>query len=516
MEDVTQAAVKQKRSFKQMQATLTQALMRPLSEILSLFHRHLRELSLEYGKKVELVIQGEETLIDRKILKALGDPLLHLLRNAFAHGIEEPDIRRAHGKPAEGKIIIKACQRQDQIIITVNDDGGGLDVEKIRMRAIQDGLLSNKQLNSANTTDFINLIFEPGFTTADEVTSLSGHGIGLDVVRMNLEIVRGSVKVDSQPGLGTTFTLTVPLTLSLATVLLVETKGLLLAFPTDAIKEMIPHHINKVFSISGNYVIDYNGFVIPLIRLSDWLEYKSNRRQESLEGEPEINEPCILIFNQGQKEIGLQVDRYWGEHQVTIRQIQSNILMPIGFKGCSVLNGKVVPVVNTTEILQWLTSYGETYKTYRLPDNPSTSLISQLSLDQDLKTRLPALPESKYKKCILIVDDSVSVRRFLAVVLEKAGYEVEQARDGQDALDKLNSQLSVDAIICDIEMPRMNGYEFLCNLKRQENFIEIPIIMLTSRSGEKHQKIAFDLGANAYLSKPYNEQSLLKTIHGLI
>lgn len=516
LDEIAQVSVKQKRSLKQIQDILTQTRTRPLSELLNRFPHYIKDLSLKYSKKVELTIEGGENLIDRKVLEALGDPLIHLLRNAFDHGIEQANIRQLHGKPFEGKIQIKAYRRKEQVVITVSDDGGGIDVEKIRLRAIQDGLLSNKQLKSATNTDFINLIFEPGFSTVDEVTFLSGQGVGLDVVRTNLELVRGNVRVDTEAGLGTTFTLTVPFALSLLRVFLVEVKGFLLAFPTDTIEEIIPLKSAHLFSVFDRHLLNYKGSLIPSIELGKWLEYRSSRRRKRIEGDPDINVPSLLIMNQGITQISLQIERYWGEREVTIRQPESNVLMPIGFRGCAVLDGRVVPLVNSTEMLQWLTSGGESYQTLKLPSTPSTTLISHFYSNQGfVNTSLPFLPQIKEEKCILVVDDSVTVRRFLAVSLEKANFEVEQAQDGLDALDKLNAGLNVDVVICDIEMPRLNGYDFLSKIKEQEKFSQIPVVMLSSRIGENDRQIAFERGASAYLSKPYNEQNLLSVLRNL-
>jgi chemotaxis protein histidine kinase CheA/ActR/RegA family two-component response regulator len=611
LEDTEQTTRELNKTSRQLQTSLTQVRMRPLSDVVDRFPRALRELSLQYGKQVELKLHGSSTLIDRNILEALNDPLMHLLRNAFDHGIEDPETRKRRGKAEQGIIEITAAHRSNRTIITISDDGGGIPLDKIRTRARQMGL-DPMLLAAASDEELLSLIFEPGFSTTDRVTALSGRGVGMDVVRDNLKQVRGEITVNTQAGVGTTFTLSVPFTLSVARVLLAESNGMLLAFPTDAVEEMLALQSEQIISAAGSEAFEWQGSMVQLIRLFRWLEFRCPRQITRLEAPPTINSPTILMVSQGSQIIGIQVDRCWGEQEVAIRQVEGNLPMPSGFTNCTILgDGRVVPLINIPELLHWITSYERSsivpmaepafqqpvppsspnlftsqssfppaypqpytptqsaYPPAQLPAAPAqpTQPPAQLSAPvqpsypaaqlpaapaqptQPLSTpaqpsypaaQLPTYPvsalSSNYaavssepvlpiptgtsippsKPTILIVDDSINVRRFLALTLEKAGYRVEQAKDGQDALEKLAAGLQVQAVICDIEMPRLDGYGFLAKVKANPACDRIPIAMLTSRSGDKHRQLAMSLGATAYFSKPYNEQALLRTLEQLI
>jgi two-component system, chemotaxis family, sensor histidine kinase and response regulator PixL len=474
LEETEQTVRELDKTSKQMQTRLDRLRMRPLSDILDRFPVALRELSLQHGKPVDLKIHGNRTLVDRNILEALHDPLMHLLRNAFDHGIEDPVVRQEQGKPEQGLIEIKANHRSNRTLITIKDDGKGIPIDKIR--------------TTASDRDLLSLIFEPGFTTKEEVTDLSGRGVGMDVVRNNLKQIQGDIQVDTQPGVGTTFTISVPYTLSVTRVLLAESNGMLLAFPADAISQIV--------SLEGESdVLDLEGNSLPLLRPERWLKFNGIRHFHELEMAPAINKPAALIASFGNQSAGIVVNSCWREREVTIRRLEGDLPLPPGFSGCAILgDGRVVPLVDVPEFLNWVS------RSQPIAE-PSLPLLERVA------TTLQPLENT-----ILIVDDSINVRRFLALTLEKAGYRVEQAKDGQDALDKLQGGLTVSATICDIEMPHLDGYGFLAQVKANANFKQMPVIMLTSRSGNKHRQLAMNLGAVAYFSKPYNEQALLQTL----
>ncbi len=512
VDDTDQFARKLNKTSKHLQTKLTQIRMRPLSDLIDRFPRALRDMNVEYGKNVQLKIEGGNTLIERSILEALNDPLMHLLRNAFDHGIEDAATRRAAGKPEQALIEIKATHRSNRTIITMRDDGRGMELDKIRDRAASMGLDATL-LAQATDEELLSLIFEPGFSTSDQVTTLSGRGVGMDVVRNNLKQIRGDVKVDTSPGVGTTITMSVPFTLSVARVLLVESNRMLLAFPTDVVLEIFLLQNEQVFPMAGSEVVNWQGNMLPLIRLGQHLEFNCPRyNSPDLETAPAINAANVLIIKGNNQPAAVQIDRCWGEQEVAIRQVEGNIPLPNGFGNCTILgDGRVVVLVNANELLYWITTNQRTPKINKLP---STKLKTAFLVPNDDKPILP-LPHNQ-KGTILIVDDSINVRRFLALTLEKGGYQVEQAKDGQDALEKLNSGLQVQAVICDIEMPRIDGYGFLGRVKSNNDMKDIPIAMLTSRSSDKHRQLALQLGARAYFSKPYNEQELLRTLEQII
>lgn len=509
--DTNQTANELNRTIKQLQQKVTLTRMRPLSDLVGRFPRAVRDMAVQYNKPTELKIYGGTTLIDRSVLEALSDPLLHLIRNAFDHGIEPPEIRQASGKPAQGRIELSAAHQGNQTIITIRDDGGGINLDKVRDRARTMGL-EDEQLNAATEAELLDLIFEPGFSTADKVTALSGRGVGMDVVRTNLKQIRGEVTVQTKAGVGTTFTIAVPLTLSILRTLLVESRGLIMAIPTDAVEEMLALESTTLCTTAGQDLMNWDEMMVPLIRLEQWLSFNCPQPPVTVEDLPTINAPVVLMINQGNDWVGLQVERFWGEQEVAIRNVNGAIALPAGFGGCTILgDGRVVPVVNVPELLNWVMR-GDGRRT-------TPSLLSD-DYPSDPSATLPTTStdsrNSHISDTVMVVDDSINVRRFLAMTLEKAGYQVLQAKDGQDAVEQLLGGVTVQAMVCDIEMPRLDGYGVLAQVKSEPHLKHIPITMLTSRSGDKHRQLAMQLGASAYFSKPYNERSLLQTLEELI
>jgi len=511
LEDTDNVSRKLNKTSKQLQRKLTQVRMRPLSDLTDRFPRALRDLCVEYGKNAQLKIEGASILIERRILEALNDPLMHLLRNAFDHGIEDPSTRIQQGKPEQGLIEIKAINRSNRTIITMRDDGNGISLDKVRSRAISMGL-DESLINQATDEEILSLIFEPGFTTSDKVTALSGRGVGMDVVRNNLKQIRGDIKVDTVPKQGTTFTLSVPFTLSVSRVLLVESTRMLLAFPTDLVEEIFLLDEEQVFPVGGGEMLKWQGKTLPLIGIGDYLQFNCPRyNNPDLETPPAINASSVLIVNNSNQLVAIKIDRCWGEMEVAIRRVEGDIPLPPGFSNCTILgDGRVVALVNPGELLYWIAANERTPKNNQLPSTKLKTAFLNQTEEQAVEH------VTKGKGTILIVDDSINVRRFLALTLEKGGYQVEQAKDGQDALEKLQTGLIVQAVICDIEMPRVDGYGFLGRVKSNNDLKNIPVAMLTSRSSDKHRQLAMQLGALAYFSKPYNEQELLQTLEEMI
>jgi two-component system, chemotaxis family, sensor histidine kinase and response regulator PixL len=491
------------RTAKQMQTGLTQVRMRSISELFNRFPRAIRNLSIEHGKPIDLQLKGGTTPIERGILEALNDPLMHLVRNAFDHGIEPSAVRRAHGKPDAGTIEISATYRGNQTVITIKDDGGGIDLDKIRTKVKKMGI-GDLEIANFKDNELIDLIFEPGFSTADKVTDLSGRGVGMDVVRTNIRALRGDVTVDTRLGKGTTFTISVPLTLSVVRVLLVEVNGLWLAIPSNIVEEILILDTDRVVSTAGQKMLQWENFTVRLIEPARYLRMPDFNPQIAAPDLPTINCPTVLMLDQGQDIVAVKIDKFWGEQEVTIRQPQGHLKMPPGFTGCTILgDGRIVPLVDAIELIRWIDGDLATATDSRSP--------IELPARQDASTpSSPTTPAQRHR--ILIVDDSINVRRFVALTLEKAGYLVEQAKDGQEAIEKLQSGIQVQAVVCDVEMPRMDGYGFLSTVKGLAPFKHIPVLMLTSRSGDKHRKIAMNLGASGYFAKPFKEQELLASL----
>lgn len=486
LQETDQSVSELNRVAKQLQTSLTQVRMRPFADLVSRFPRFIRELSSEYGKDVELIITGEQTLIDRTVLESLNNPLMHLLRNAFDHGIEKPEIRSRSGKKATGTIEIKAANQGNQTVITVKDDGGGINLDEIRKKAPLLGIDPN-----SSEEKLLGLIFEPGFSTASQVTALSGRGVGMDVVRTDLQQIRGDIKVDTRLGVGTTFTLSVPLTLSVAEVILFESNGILLAVRHASIREMLAPQDVEFCEIASQEAISWQGRIAPLVHLDRWLKLPQIEQTLS------PKQPALFTIEHNNEWVGLLVDRYLADREVVIRQVEPGIAMPPGFNGCAILgDGRIAPLIDVPALLDWINSC----------DLPAA--------DAPLESVSPELESQK--DTILVVDDSINVRRFLSLTLEKAGYRVEQAVDGQDALDKLLTHLPIKAVICDVDMPRLDGYGLLGRLKSNPSFKNLPIAMLTSRNGQKDRQLAMHLGATAYFSKPYNEHELLQAVKQML
>lgn len=466
---------------------ITQTQMRPFEDIVRRFPRVVRDWSVQYGKLVELKIDGATTLIEQFALDQLSDPLMHLLRNAFDHGIESPNMRQARQKSAMGTISLRAVNRGNRVVITLSDDGGGIDVERVRDR-IRKYNLPAEQVDAMGKQELLSFIFEPGFSTSHTVTELSGRGFGMDVVRTNIKELQGDIRVTTEVGQGTTFTISIPLSLSILRIMLMERQGSVFALPVDTVQEVIrtPKMVTPQSSIT------WQTDDIPLVHLEEHWAVQSQARPLEMSGEPLINCPMVVVVGEDDSCYGLTIDRFWQEQEVAIRSVASPMPLPPGFGGVTVLgDGRVIPLLDPMRLMEWIAAEPEP-----VPVTPKAPVQSQTLR-------------------ILVVDDSIHARRYMATTLERSGYLVEQAKDGREAVDKLASGLTVAAVICDIEMPRLDGYGVLEELREQPQYEELPILMLTSRSSEKHRKLAMNLGATAYFSKPYNEQELLKELKAL-
>ncbi|MBE9029098.1 hybrid sensor histidine kinase/response regulator [filamentous cyanobacterium LEGE 11480] len=493
---------------RNLQTRITRTQMRPFEDIVGRFPRVMRDYAVKYGKQVKLAIEGENTLFERYALDILTDPINHLLRNAFDHGIETPEVREANGKPSEGTITIRASQRGNRAIVTMSDDGGGINLDKIRNKIRQYGI-PEAQIQEFSEQKLLDMIFDAGFSTADKVTELSGRGVGMDVVKSNLKKVQGDISVTTELGKGSTFTISIPLSLSIFRVMLLETSGFTFAIPLDVVKEILPLASIDIQSEADGASIVWQDSTIPLHNPEQHWNFAPGTKQTEMSGNPMINHPLVVVVGSGTQAYGLQVKRFWAEQEVAIRPVASPLALPEGFSGVTTLgDGRVVPLLDPMAVLDLHES---------ITTRPSDETASPDSADRDAgMDDSPTASSADDNVTVLVVDDSIHARRYLALSLEKAGYLVEQARDGQEAVDQLLGGLRVQAVICDVEMPRLDGYGVLSEIKTRSEFRELPIAMLTSRSSEKHRKLAMNLGATAYFSKPYNEQELLQTLGALV
>lgn len=505
-----QTLEKQQRLMDDLRETMLEARMQPLENLLQRFHQLLTRLSSQHGKPVILKVLGGDVLVDKAIVDKLYDPLLHLVRNAFDHGIEKPDVRKQYGKAERGQILISARQVGRHLVIQIQDNGQGLNLKAIRQKAVENQLITPVMAQQLTPNQIANLIFEPDLSTAARLNDLSGRGVGLDAVRAQIHALRGTVTVTHRSGHGTCFTLKIPANLTIAKLLLCQAGEKLYALMTDTIEQILVPKLDQL-NIQNNrkilsLQIEDKAQLIPIISLSDALIYNGvlpNPYQHKHYKKPDTSSPIILIRHKN-RFFGLEIDKLLGEQELVIRSLGNISTAPEYVYGCSILsNGRLSLVIDgaalTLKILQPSAVNPITEKTESLPARPQLQPM----------TPVPT------KQSILIVDDSITVRNTLAQGLQKAGFLVIQAKDGEEALQKLD-QNQVRAILCDLEMPGMNGFEFLRVRQRMPQVASIPTIMLTSRTGEKHRQLTRELGATDYLTKPYLMPQLLETLSSVL
>jgi two-component system, chemotaxis family, sensor histidine kinase and response regulator PixL len=495
---------RQKQLLKHLGDDLMWARMMPLSDILNRFPRTLHDLSTKFQKPVDLKITGASALVDKAAIEKLLDPLVHLLRNAFDHGIEPPSLRQATGKPDRGLITINAYYQGNQTAIELQDDGRGIDVEQIKAKALAQGLLTSDVLSTTTDEQLFNLLFTPGFSTANKVTELSGRGIGLDIVKEQIQAIKGSITISSELGRGTTFTLRIPLTLTSTKLMIGQVGNAVYAFAADSIQKIIIPQIDRIEEIDSQRFLHWQDEIVPIYNLGDLVTYSIPVPERTIFyslKDTVINPadwlPPILLIRRSKKLVALQIDRLITEQELTIKSLGAAINAPSYLFGCTILgDGSIVPVLDTHTLIQTTI------------DRPAVNL-----LDRPLPPLIPAIVGTS----ILVVDDSITARQSLCLSLEKLGYNTWQAHDGREALQLLQQKKDdIQLVICDLEMPNMNGFEFLAAHRHDRAIADIPTLILTSRSSEKHRQLARNLGAKGYFVKPYVENNLIIEIERIL
>ncbi len=483
----------------QVQDDLKQSRMVPFAQIADRLPRGIRDRALKTGKQAELEIYGRETLIDKAILEQLTDPLTHLVNNAIDHGLEDPHTRQAAGKSTTGKLTVRAYHQGNQTVISISDDGAGISTDKVKKSAVSKGVRSQSEVDRLNDTEVYALLFEPGFSTAAQADEFKGRGVGLDVVKTCLDEIRGVIIVESVVGKGTTFTIRLPLTLSISKAMFCISDRARVAFPVDGFEDMVEVPQSQiVLNEKGQPCLPWRDTVLPFQHLSNLLSYSRHLSRSSIYGKQENDELCIIILRNDTSYLALQVDQFLGEYEIVIKQLEGPIPQPAGIAGATVLgDGRVMAIANVLELFDIASG--------RL--RPSTTGITvQPPVEEDIAV----------DPTVLIVDDSITVRELLSLTFAKVGYRVEQAKDGQDAWEKLRAGLPCDMIFCDIEMPRMDGLDLLSRLQKDSRLKEIPVAMLTSRGADRHRQSAIQLGAKGYFTKPYLEEELLSASKRLL
>ena len=485
LDDANAAILAQARLNRSLQQELMGVRMLPFASQAERLYRIVRQTSKEVGKRANLDIRGGQVEIDRSILDKMLAPLEHMLRNAIAHGIESREERAAAGKPEFGEVNLSLQQEGNEIIIAMADDGRGLDASRIRARAEGLGLLAPDE--AADNAKLFDFIFQPGFSTASEVTQVAGRGVGMDVVKTEVAALGGRIETLSAPGQGTTFRLYLPLTLAVTQTLLVRVGGQLYAIPSTMIEQVLEVKEKALQELQEKGEAEwmhnrYPFYFLPRL-LGDAASLPETHRQY-----------WVLLLRSGSQRVAIHVDELKGNEEVVVKNIGPQLARIVGIAGATVLgDGQVVLILNPVALAS------------RTPVTAAPGEMLAPVMPEAVPAPAATLPT------VLVVDDSLTVRKITGRLLAREGYQVVVAKDGVDALEQM-LEIIPDVIISDIEMPRMDGFDLVRNIRADDRLKKLPVIMITSRTAEKHRNYAFEIGANHYLGKPYDEEELLGLI----
>lgn len=487
--DETESALQQQnRMNRELQHGLMNVRMVPFSLVSERLQRIVRQTSRELSKPVQMVIDGEDVEIDRSVLEKIGAPLEHLLRNAVAHGMENPAQRKKAGKSAEGSITLKVRHESDEIILTVTDDGGGINLTRVREKAIEKGLFSPDQDLSEH--ELLSVIFEPGFSTAADVTQIAGRGVGLDSVRSDISALGGRIDVNNAVGQGAVFSIYLPVTLSVAQVVIVRAGSRTFALPSvmvEQVQKLKPTALAAAYESQG---LEWSGRHYPVHFLSRLIGDTAHTP------EPQAYTP-VLLLRSGTYQIALHVDEIVGNQEVVMKPIGPQLARVPGMIGATVMgDGSIVLILNAVQLA-------------------NREFLAVGSVKISHTPAAVTAVEEKTASVVMVVDDSLTMRKVLSRLLEREGHKVLVAKDGMDALQLLQ-EIQPDIILSDIEMPRMDGFEFSRNVRADAKTADIPIVIISSRTADKHRKLAEEIGVNAYLGKPVQDEELIAQVSQLL
>ncbi len=495
-----------RQTITQLQEGLKTSRMVPFARTADRLPVAVRRISQKLNKQASVQIDGRETLIDKMILEHLSDPMTHLVNNALYHGIESPQLRLVGGKTPAGQIKIAAFYQGNQTVISVSDDGAGIDPQKVKAKALERGLILASQVKEISDQEVYELLFHPGFSMKDQADDFAGRGVGMDVVRTSISEIRGSVSIDSSLGKGTTFTIRLPLTLSICPALFCLSNRARIAFPMDGVEDTQDYSPDAVqINEEGDPCVPWKDQLLPFKPLAELLSYNRQIGRNTVYGGKQDEElVSIVVLRSGNNLLAIQVDQVLEQQEIVIKQLNNGpVPSPPGIAGATILgDGRIVAIADVLELLEIAQG--------RMRKDSSGSIWEKTHNLGGIDKETHAEP------MVLIVDDSITVRELLKTTFINSGYRVEQARDGQEAWEKLRSGLPCDIVFCDIEMPRMDGLELLERINKDEKLREIPIAMLTSRGAERHKKVAAERGASGYFTKPYTEQELLAAAQRMI
>jgi chemosensory pili system protein ChpA (sensor histidine kinase/response regulator) len=488
-----------------LQDEITQARMVPIGNLYTRISRTVRDAAKASNKQVELTLAGAETELDNNIIQQVSDPLVHLVRNSVAHGIEKHDERYAAGKPDVGNIAVRAYHRGNHIYIEVEDDGRGIDYDRVRATAVEVGLVAQDDAERLQERDLLELLFHPGFSTAPRKTELAGRGVGLDVVKANLSALNGEIEIETAKGHGTRFTMKVPLTLIISQALFVRCGESTFALPLAFVEEIRRLRSDEIEEVGGKLLTKVRDVVTEIVRLDSQLGLP--------ECEPVNGYYRLVLVNVAGRQVGIVVEEVLRKDEIVIKNLGEYLRNMKMFPGATIApDGSLILLVDVNRLIA-----GEAIERRPLMTTATAARIFAPGAAAVAKGEIPpaAIDEVVEEKVVVLADDSISVRKFVGRMLEKAGYRVRLASDGLEALE-IVTQTRCDLVVTDLEMPRTNGYELMAHLRQAPETRHIPVMVVTSRAGAKHKDRAMHEGAAAFLVKPVQEDQFIAAVAALI
>ncbi|WP_305868723.1 chemotaxis histidine kinase/response regulator CheAY2 [Helicobacter pylori] len=471
-----------------LQLAVMKTRMQPVGKVFNKFPRMVRDLSRELGKSIELIIEGEETELDKSIVEEIGDPLIHIIRNSCDHGIEPLEERRRLNKPETGKVQLSAYNEGNHIVIKISDDGKGLDPVMLKEKAIEKGVISERDAESMSDREAFNLIFKPGFSTAKVVSNVSGRGVGMDVVKTNIEKLNGIIEIDSEVGVGTTQKLKIPLTLAIIQALLVGVQEEYYAIPLSSVLETVRISQDEIYTVDGKSVLRLRDEVLSLVRLSDIFKVDA-----ILESNSDV---YVVIIGLADQKIGVIVDYLIGQEEVVIKSLGYYLKNTRGIAGATVRgDGKITLIVDVGAMMDMAKSI-------------KVNITTLMNESESTKSK-----NSPSDYIVLAIDDSSTDRAIIRKCLKPLGITLLEATNGLEGLEMLkNGDKIPDAILVDIEMPKMDGYTFASEVRKYNKFKNLPLIAVTSRVTKTDRMRGVESGMTEYITKPYSGEYLTTVV----
>ncbi|GAA7285209.1 chemotaxis histidine kinase/response regulator CheAY2 [Helicobacter pylori] len=471
-----------------LQLAVMKTRMQPVGKVFNKFPRMVRDLSRELGKSIELIIEGEETELDKSIVEEIGDPLIHIIRNSCDHGIEPLEERRRLNKPETGKVQLSAYNEGNHIVIKISDDGKGLDPVMLKEKAIEKGVISERDAEGMSDREAFNLIFKPGFSTAKVVSNVSGRGVGMDVVKTNIEKLNGIIEIDSEVGVGTTQKLKIPLTLAIIQALLVGVQEEYYAIPLSSVLETVRISQDEIYTVDGKSVLRLRDEVLSLVRLSDIFKVDA-----ILESNSDV---YVVIIGLADQKIGVIVDYLIGQEEVVIKSLGYYLKNTRGIAGATVRgDGKITLIVDVGAMMDMAKSI-------------KVNITTLMNESENTKSK-----NSPSDYIVLSIDDSSTDRAIIRKCLKPLGITLLEATNGLEGLEMLkNGDKTPDAILVDIEMPKMDGYTFASEVRKYNKFKNLPLIAVTSRVTKTDRMRGVESGMTEYITKPYSGEYLTTVV----